>query len=351
MISEPRAQRILDNITTAVLLFDARLRLSAINFAAEILFKVSSKQVMGMHAEEIFPGCKCFRHLDEISHSVTEHGMRIQASDGEMLTVDCCLTPTQEPDRTREYVVELVRIDQQLRINREENLLLQHQTVHHVIRGLAHEIKNPLGGLRGAAQLLSRELPSAELQEYTDIIIGEADRLQTLVDRMLGPRTLPHKEYLNIHSILCRVRQLIASEATKALRIRDDFDPSLPEIEADPDQLHQAMLNIMRNAMQAMEGRGEIVLRTRIRRKMILSHKQHKLVVQIDIQDDGPGISEAMQEQIFYPLVTGRPDGTGLGLSIAQTLINQNGGLIVCRSEPGKTVFSLLLPVENEDHG
>lgn len=349
MISHPDASYILDTLSTAVLIFNKKLYLQHINSAAEILLKVSNKQVHGLHAEEIFPGSKCFQRLKNIHHSLTEHGIRIAAADGELLTVDCCLTPLQN-SRNFRYVVELTRIDNQLRLNKEENLLQHHQTAHNIVRGLAHEIKNPLGGLRGAAQLLARQLGDPELQEYTDIIIGEADRLQTLLDRMLGPRTLPHKEMLNIHRTLCRVSQLIQSEAPSSLRVQNDFDPSLPELSADPDQIHQAILNIMRNAMQAMDGQGLIILRTRIERKLTLGHRQHRLVVRVDIQDNGPGVPEALQEQIFYPLVTGRPDGTGLGLSIAQTLINQHGGLIVCRSEPGNTVFSLLLPVENGEY-
>ncbi|TPW11075.1 MAG: two-component system NtrC family nitrogen regulation sensor histidine kinase GlnL, partial [Halothiobacillaceae bacterium] len=210
----------------------------------------------------------------------------------------------------------------------------------------AHEINNPLGGLRGAAQLLEKELNDVELKEYTDVIIGEADRLQKLLAKLLGPNTRPQKRYTNIHKILEHVRTLVSAEGCSSIHIIRDYDPSLPELLIDPDQLIQAVLNIVRNAVQALDGAGEIIFRTRPQRQMTIGTKRHRLVLVIDIIDNGPGIAPEMAETIFYPMVTGRAEGTGLGLSIAQAMINQHQGLIECSSRPGRTKFTLLIPLE-----
>jgi two-component system nitrogen regulation sensor histidine kinase GlnL len=264
------------------------------------------------------------------------------------MTVDCTVTPISEPQH-KELLVELLHVDRHLRIIREENLLAQHQATRALARGLAHEIKNPLGGLRGAAQLLERELNNEALKEYTGIIIGEADRLQNLVNRMLGPNTLPQKRLINIHQVLEHVRSLVSAEAPPGVHIVRDYDPSIPELNADPDQLIQAVLNIVRNAVQAVGDHGEITLRTRTLRQYTIGQRRHKLVIRIDVIDNGPGIPPDMMESIFYPMVTGRPEGTGLGLPIAQFLISQHGGLIECASRPGFTTFTLLLPLESDD--
>jgi len=214
---------------------------------------------------------------------------------------------------------------------------------------LAHEIKNPLGGLRGAAQLLDLELDDPDLKEYTQIIIDESDRLQGLMDKMLGPNKLPDKKALNIHEVLERVRQLVQAESSGNLIIKHDYDPSIPDIHGDKDQLIQAILNIARNAVQAMDGKGNIIFKTRIHRQMSIGRKRYKLAVKCDIIDNGPGIDADMISKIFYPMITGRAEGTGLGLSIAQALINQHNGLIECNSETGNTVFSIFLPVETDN--
>jgi len=245
-------------------------------------------------------------------------------------------------------LVEIQQMDRQIRIAREEHQLSQQQTFRTLVRGLAHEIKNPLGGLRGAAQLLERELPSEDLKEFTNIIIGEADRLQILVDRILGPNTIPKKEPLNIHQVLEHIRQLISAGISSDINITTDYDPSIPDLIADRDQLIQAILNIVGNAVQAIGSKGEITLGTRTVRQFTIGHVQHKLVCRIDIIDNGPGIPDDMLESIFLPMVTGRAEGTGLGLSISQSLVNQHDGLIQCESQPGKTIFSLFIPFGTE---
>jgi two-component system nitrogen regulation sensor histidine kinase GlnL len=216
------------------------------------------------------------------------------------------------------------------------------------VRGLAHEIKNPLGGLRGAAQLLERELPDEALTEYTQIIIEEADRLQNLVNNMLGPNRVPEMKSVNIHQILERVYHLVKAEAGLRLTINRDYDPSIPPIVGDMDQLIQAFLNILRNGVKAAGSRGVLGITTRILRQFTIGNIQHRLVVSVEIEDNGPGIPKELQERIFFPMVTGG-DGIGLGLSIAQTLINRHHGLIEFNSKPGQTVFRVLLPLEQVD--
>jgi len=262
------------------------------------------------------------------------------------VTINFSATPLLINDQVKEILVELQQVDNLLRISKEEQILTQQNTARLLVRGLAHEIKNPLGGLRGAAQLLDLELHDPDLKEYTQIIIAESDRLQGLMDKMLGPNKLPNKKALNIHEVLERVRQLVQAESSGSLTIKNDYDPSIPDIHADKDQLIQAILNIARNAVQAMEGKGNIIFKTRIHRHMSIGRKRYKLAVKCDIIDNGPGIGAAMMSQIFYPMFTGRAEGTGLGLSIAQALINQHNGLIECNSEPGNTVFSIFLPME-----
>ena len=268
-----------------------------------------------------------------------------------LLQMSCAYKLIEEPlfeeMKLTDLLVELQPVDRHLRISKEEQLLAQQSTARMLVRGLAHEIKNPLGGLRGAAQLLDSELHDPELKEYTAIIISESDRLQGLMDRMLGPNTPPNKTPINIHEILERVRQLVLAETTEQISIFQDYDPSIPAINADQNMIIQVLLNIVRNAVQAIGSQGEVTLKTRICRQITLGRKRYKLGEKIDIIDNGPGIKPEIMSQIFYPMITGRAQGTGLGLSIAQSLINQHDGLIECNSRPGKTVFSIYLPLEN----
>jgi two-component system, NtrC family, nitrogen regulation sensor histidine kinase GlnL len=278
-------------------------------------------------------------------HPFTAREKQLSLLGERHIIVDCTVTPLAVEQQEHAVLVELLRVDRHVRITREEQLMAQYEATRALFSGLAHEIKNPLGGLRGAAQLLERELNDASLKEYTRIIIGEADRLRNLVNRMLGPNTPPHKRLLNIHEVLEHVRQLVLAEVPEGIRIVSDYDPSIPEFNGDPDQLIQAMLNIVRNAVQALGGRGEISLRTRVLRHITIGHRSHKLVARIDIMDNGPGIPPDVLPHIFYPMITSRPEGTGLGLPIAQALIKQHGGLIECSSRPGETTFTILLPL------
>lgn len=345
-------QRVLENLTTAVLVLDRDLVAIYINPACEMLFGVSARKATGMPLRNLLFGApelcdRCAESLRD-GHPFTEREVAVILGSGHTLTVDCTVTPLLEPGVGQELLVELVGMDRHLRISREENLLAQHEAARAVIRGLAHEIKNPLGGLRGAAQLLQRELPNESLQEYTQIIIEEADRLQNLLNRMLGPNSLPHRQTVNIHHVLERVRNLVMAETPTGVEIVRDYDPSIPLLQADPDQLIQAVLNLVRNAVQAIGSDGQITLRTRTQRQITIGHERHKLVLTVEVIDNGPGIPKEILEKIFYPLVTGYANGTGLGLSIAQSLVNRHGGLIECSSEPGNTTFRILLPLETE---
>ncbi len=342
------SKRILEGLTSAVLTFDAGLRLTSINPAGEMLFEISAKKILGHTPPELMS------HSGWIVHTLhqtlktrrpfTARGVRLLLPGPRRITVDCTVTPLSDDGDA--LLVELTQVDRMLRLARDESLLERQAANRVVIRGLAHEIKNPLGGLRGAAQLLQRELSDNGLKEYTRIIIHEADRLRTLVDRMTGPIQPLKKVLINIHEVLEHVTRLMLVEVPVGLTIERYYDPSLPELLADRDQLIQATLNIVRNAVEAMEGTGRVQLRTRIERGFTIRQKRHRLVLCVDIEDDGPGITPELREHIFYPMVTGKPGGTGLGLSIAQDIAAKHGGLIGCDSCPKQTVFTLYLPLE-----
>ncbi len=349
MSNEP-SQRVLDNLTTAVLTFDAALRLTSINPAGEMLFEVSSKKVVGQPLASLLPHSqrlvKTLRQTLDSRHPFTARGVRLALPGARAITVDCTVTPLPDSALGDSLLVELTQIDRLLRLARDESMLDRQAANRAVMRGLAHEVKNPLGGLRGAAQLLEQELTDKELKEYTRIIIHEADRLRNLVDRMIGSHQLPKRVPVNVHEVLEHVRKLMLVEVPVGLSIERNYDPSLPELLADREQLIQAVLNIVRNSAQAMDGKGTIRLRTRIERQFTAGNKRHRLALRIEIEDNGPGIPEELQEHIFYPMVTGRADGTGLGLSIAQDIINRHGGLIEFSSRPRHTLFTLYLPLD-----
>jgi len=343
------SKRVIENLHTAVLLLDSALRVEYMNPACEMLFAVSAARFIGHPAQEVLIDRELSTALQQVLMSgtpITERELVLNLGYRPRVTVDLTAVPFIDSDGNEALLVEMNQVDRQLRITREEGLLAQSNATRALVRGLAHEIKNPLGGLRGAAQLLERELNNEELKEYTTIIISEADRLQALMNQMLGPSTLPRKREVNIHEAVERVRAVVRAELSDAIQIKRDYDPSIPYVYVDLDQLIQAMMNLVRNAAQAVGQHGEIVLRTRTLRQYTIGHTLHKLVARIDVIDNGPGIPAEMRESLFLPMVTGRPDGTGLGLPIAQSLINMNDGLIEWESRPGHTVFTILLPIE-----
>jgi two-component system nitrogen regulation sensor histidine kinase GlnL len=287
------------------------------------------------------------------AHPFTKREAHLRVNGLHEVIVDYAVAALLTPQQPPELLIEIQQIDRFLRISREEAIVSNHQVTKQLVRGVAHEIKNPLGGIRGAAQLLSRALSDNNLKEYTQIIIEEADRLRNLADRMLGSRKLPDLQAVNIHECLERVRSLILVEAEGRVNIIRDYDLSLPELTADPDQLIQAILNITSNALQALSENKKqrqppsITLKTRAQRQFTIGAIRHRLVLRIDIIDNGPGIPPHLIDTIFYPMVTGRASGTGLGLAISQDIVNLYQGMIECESHVGQTTFSIFLPLEN----
>jgi len=357
----PAALSGLDLLATAVVLVDAGLAVRYMNPAAENLFEISSRNVAGQPLNDLFTDTgvlmAAIGHARATSGGYTEHDLELGVNGRGRLHLSCTVTPievtTGDADR-RELLLEFRHIAQQLRIAREERMLDQSQATRELIRNLAHEIKNPLGGIRGAAQLLDRELERPYLHEYTQVIMKEADRLQSLMDRLLTPHRLPQPSQLNPHEVLERVRSLIHAEFPQGVAVRRDYDVSLPRIRGDKEQLIQAVLNIARNAAQAIAGGGrggEILLRTRVMRQVTLARRRYRHAVQLEITDNGPGIPTELQERVFHPLVSGREGGSGLGLTLAQTFITQHHGMISFESAPGNTTFMILLPVEETGNG
>ncbi len=343
----------LDLLATAVMLVDEPGFVRYMNPAAENLFGLSNRSAEGEHLESVFKVSfvltAAMGYARDNNCSYSEHGLTLSATGHAVVHLSCTVTPV-EVDTPGGFLFEFRHTEQEVKIAREERMLDQSEANRELIRNLAHEIKNPLGGIRGAAQLLERELDRPQLSEYTQVIIGEADRLQSLVNRLLTPHRLPNYRRTNVHELLVRVKGVVQAEFP-AIPIVADFDTSLPEIEADPEQLTQAVLNIVRNAAQAVAGTtsGPVIrLTTRVARYVTLARKRHRLAIAMAIEDNGPGIPPSIRERIFYPLVSGRPGGSGLGLTIAQTFIAQHNGAIECESEPGNTVFRILLPLETQ---
>lgn len=339
----------LDALATPVVTLDAAQRVAYINPAAENLFKISQRHVLNLSLSVVFPDSDALTALVEQARirtsSFTLHDLVVMPMGQTKVEVSCTATPLESADFSG-FVLEFVELHQQLRMARDERVLDQTEANRALLRNLAHEIKNPLGGLRGAAQLLERELDRADLHEYTQVIMKEADRLQTLMDRLLAPNRKPKPILLNIHEALERVRSLLTAEYPDGLRIRRDYDVSLPPLLADQEQIIQALLNITRNAAQALQGKGEILVRTRVARQITMARRQHRIAAMIEIIDNGPGIPKDIQDKVFHPLFSAREDGTGLGLTIAQNYVHQHQGIIEVESEPGRTCFKLLLPFQ-----
>ena len=348
-------QLVLDNLNTGVLLVDDKLSITYLNPAAETLLAVSAHRLLNSNAAQLFveaePRHQVFLNALQQESTFTERKVKVLLPDLREITVDYSVTPLVQEGRQL-LLLEMLPIDRTLRIDREEALFSANDTSRNLVRGLAHEIKNPLGGIRGASQLLALELDRSELVEYTDVIIAETDRLRELVDRLLGS-PLPTKfSLLNIHEVTEHVATLVQAETHGSLIISKDYDPSIPEIIGDREKLIQAVLNVVRNAMQALDGAdkigrgGEITFRTRILNHFTIGKKRHPMVCRLEIMDNGPGIPADISERIFYPMISGRAEGSGLGLPIAQSAIHQHQGLIEWESEPGCTRFSIYLPLK-----
>ena len=355
-------KRLLDNQKTAVVLLDSQLCLLYLNVAAEHLLDISDNKAhqlfIGDVLQDAADDIAGMRHAVNTNVGFTKHAVELSIKPGKTLLADYTLNPLVE-NGSIQAILEITSLEHSHRITRKESLETAQMTTRELLRGLAHEIKNPLGGIRGAAQLLAQEVHTAQVQDHTDVIIEEADRLCNLVDRLAGPRKPPALAEINIHEVLERVRSLAAADAaSENIRLLTDYDPSIPHIHADADQLIQAMLNLLRNAQQSLNssplhnhhryGVGRIILRTRTTRNATIGNRSHRLAVKIDIEDNGPGIPTGMLGTIFYPMISGRADGSGLGLPITHGIITQHRGMIQCASKPGHTVFSVVLPLPAE---
>jgi two-component system nitrogen regulation sensor histidine kinase GlnL len=330
---------------------DETLAVAYLNSAAESLLGVSARRVIGRPISElVHPSAElvalCHRSLATgLTFGLRELSARV--ADREVV-LDCRAAPLEGENS---LLLELNDTERERRVRREASRVAQQQLSRRIIRQLAHEVKNPLGGLRGAAQLLERQLPDAELKAYTRVIIEEADRLASLVDGILRAGGAPKPEEVNLHRITEHVAQLIEAEKPERVEVMRDYDPSLPSVHVDRHQMIQAFLNIARNAMQAVGEQGRLIFRTRALPNFTLGGEHHRLVLSAEVEDNGPGIPDDLKETIFYPLVTGKPTGTGLGLTIAQDLVSRNGGLIEFTSQPGRTIFQLRLPFANGSNG
>ncbi len=355
MVEQSSYSEILDSLTTAVVVLDNALNIQHMNAASESLFGISGEQVEGK------PFASCFHPSETASEYLldalneqrdfTKRKVRWKLHNQNTITIDYTFTPNAEFGQT---TLEIQPLDRLLRISREEAWISSQETSRNLARSMAHEIKNPLGGIRGAAQLLARELGDSPLEEYTRIIVEETDRLRNLVDRMLGPRTPPEAEPVNVHEVLEHVCTVVSLETQNDIAIVRDYDPSIPDVIGDKTQLIQAFLNIVRNATQALyenkdQENPSVLIETRVQRRYTIGRVTYPLVARIAIQDNGPGIPQNIIDNIFFPMITGRAEGTGLGLSISQNLIGQHHGLIECNSEPGATEFAVYLPLGNHN--
>jgi two-component system, NtrC family, nitrogen regulation sensor histidine kinase GlnL len=341
-----------DALSTGIIVLDAQLCPIYANVAAQNLLAFSLNQARGRPFGDFLHDANgllsILRRSLETGAGISDRELSVRpiGNPREARVLDVTVTPLEGQVTGTHLLLELTDDTARSRISRENDLLARLDSSRMMIRQLAHEIKNPLGGLRGAAQLLERQLPDAALHEYTAVIIAEADRLAALVDALLGPGQPPRKEPVNIHEIVQHVGHLLAAEAATGVQIERDYDPSLPRMPLDRNQIIQALLNLGRNAIQAVGEHGRIVLRTRALTNASIGSRRHRVVVGIQVEDDGPGVPTELKDTVFYPLVTGRKNGTGLGLAVAQDLIGRHDGLIEFDSRPGRTVFTILLPID-----
>jgi len=348
---------LLDNVTTGIILLNRDLRFLYVNASAEALLEISDHKAHSLFIGDVLKNAE--EDIGEMqtaiakNSSLTKLRAELHTIHSKKLIVDYTINPFEKNGETN-ALLELNSIEQSQKITREVSLNSAYTTTRELVRGLAHEIKNPLGGIRGAAQLLAQEISDNDLIDYTKVIIEEADRLRNLVDRLVGSRKPPELKEINIHEVLERVRNLIAAETLgKGIKLYCDYDPSLPAVLADSEKMIQALLNLLRNSLQALTSPeidhqlGEIILRTRISRNITIASKFYKLAVAIEIIDNGPGIPQEISETIFYPMISGRPDGSGLGLPISHGIVTQHGGMIECDSKPGETKFTITMPIKH----
>lgn len=341
----------LEVLATAVIMVNEDLSVSYSNPAAQNLFELPSRGFAGRNVSAIFEDASVlissFDYAARHNCSYTAHDVVLNAPNRARLSLSCTVTPLDTP--LARFAVEFQHTPHENKVAREERWLEQREENRLFVRNLAHEVRNPLGGIRGAAQLLEDELKSPQLTEYTQVIIKEADRLHSIMDRLLAPSRLLSPGEVNVHEALERARSLVKAEFPAGIVIRRDYDVSLPPVIGHLEQLIQALLNIVRNAAQALRDTGTIVLKTRAARQVTLGKKRHPLAIMIQVIDDGPGVPNAIEDRIFNPLVSGRDSGSGLGLAIARELVHQHSGVIDCESRPGDTRFTIMLPLTRNE--
>ncbi len=347
-----QADKILDTLNCTIVCLDANLTVSYLNSNGEILFDSSASSLTGKPFEQLLSLVEPNTINDKLSgfaeshQAITEHEAHLTLASGRTMLIDYSIYPLDIENGSNNILVEIRPLDRQVEIANDVLSNLQNQVSQQFARGIAHEIKNPLGGIRGAAQLLSKELPHSDLKEFTDVIIGEVDRLQVLIDNMLGPDSGLDLHPVNILEVLEHIRRLLETAEPDRVEFRRDYDPSIPEIMADRNLLIQALLNLALNAVQALGDDGQITFKTRINRQVTIGKTMHPLVVQIDIIDNGKGIPEDLNHTLFLPMVTDKPEGSGLGLPIAQEIISRHGGIIKAESTNTDTIFRTIIPLE-----
>ena len=343
---------LVDALHTAVLVVSEQNQVLKLNQAAEKLFGISARQVRGKDLQALLMDSEALVDLAAKVHterqSFSLRTLELDLRPERSVILDCHASPSHFADAPC-VLLELHDVTEHERIQREAELIKQHGVSRTIVRQLAHEIKNPLGGIRGSAQLLSRKLQQKENQKFIDVIISEVDRLVNLVDSMLGPGRPLQLKPTNIHQVIDRGLELIASEMGPRVSLQRDYDPSLPELQLDSDQILQAVLNLLRNACQALNDRGEIIVRTRAEFSSSPTLDRNRLYATIEIQDNGSGIPEDLGDKIFFPLVSGREGGTGIGLALVQELIERHKGRVEYRSRPGETVFTVMLPINRNN--
>lgn len=353
-------QKIIDNLHSAVIVIGENLQILCLNPAAEMLFHISNTRAIDKNIRQlIINQHEFFDRLERSlvsSHPYTVYDDQLHLHNHKVIDVDYSVSPLEYAPGENYLLLEFIRLKSKQKLSHEDSVLSQHEASKSLLRGLAHEIKNPLSGIRGSAQLLERTLNADEDKQFTQVIINETDRLKNLLDRMVGPKDLPTKTNINIHKVLEHVRQLVLAEDNTP-QISVDYDPSIPELHADESMLIQVILNLTRNAITAtqlvktndgelgFEYTPKIKFITRTKRNCKVGNKSYSLIAKIDVEDNGPGVPEKLQEKVFMPMITGHASGTGLGLSIAQSLIQQHNGVVEFTSQPGKTIFTILIPI------
>lgn len=343
-------KKLFDYLDSAILCIDANNQTCQINSTAEELFEMSETSLLGtpltsviLNAQETI--VRSLRYVIQTNQPITEREAQFVLINGKKVIVDYSIKPMNELQNEVRYLLEISPITRHIQIAKDEQAHTQIQAAAQLTRGMAHEIKNPLGGIRGAAQLLASEINSPDLKEYTDVIISETDRLTKLLNNMLGPNKALEKQPVNILEVLEHIRQILMSACKKDIYFKRDYDPSIPEFSADKDQLIQAFMNIARNATQAIEHQGTVTFQTRILNQHTIGIHKYPTVLQISITDTGSGIDEEVANNLFLPMVTSKQNGSGLGLPISQKIIMEHGGIIQFVQSDDSTSFNTLLPL------